>query len=107
MDPVPRDVVKTIVDVNARLRLTSNQLNGFEKGPWPIFFRQVILATALDHGKHAACASEYVNLHKDSFVSWRFYHERMDLRVTRLDRRGKLKIIPIILRLRESRGHIP
>jgi hypothetical protein len=35
MDAVSRDVVKTIVNVNARLRLTSNQLNGFEKGPWP------------------------------------------------------------------------
>jgi hypothetical protein len=75
MDAVPRDVVKTIVNVNARLRLTSNQLNGFKKGPWPIFPGQVILAAALDHGKHAACASEYVNLHKASFVSRAFSHE--------------------------------
>jgi hypothetical protein len=74
MDAVPRDVVKTIVNVNARLRLTSNQLNGFKKGPWPIFPGQVILAAALDHGKHAACAS-YVNLHKASFVSRAFSHE--------------------------------
>ena len=74
MDAVSRDVVKTIVNVNARLRLTSNQLNGFEKGPWPIFLRQVTLAAALDHGKHAACAS-YVNLHKASFVSRAFSHE--------------------------------
>jgi hypothetical protein len=68
MDAVPRDVVKTIVNVNARPRLTSNQLNGFEKGPWPIFLRQVIRAAALDHGKHAACASKYVNLHEASFM---------------------------------------
>jgi hypothetical protein len=49
MDAVPRDVVKTIVDVNTRLRLTSNQLNGFKKGPWSMFPRQVIRAAALDH----------------------------------------------------------
>src|ERR1700728_672830 len=91
MDAVPRDVVKTIVDVNARLPLTSNQLNGFKKGPWPIFFRQVVLAAALDHGKHAACASEYVHLHKASFVSRAFYHEEMNLRVTRRSSGGAEK----------------
>ena len=75
MDAVPRDVVKTIVNVNAGLRLASNQLNGFENGPWPILLRQGIRAAALDHSKHAARASEYVNLHKDSFVSRASYHE--------------------------------
>jgi hypothetical protein len=75
MDAVPRDVVKTIVDVNTKLRLTSNQLNGFKKGPWPIFLRQVIRAAALDHSKHTACASEYVNVHKASFVRNALYHE--------------------------------
>ena len=91
MDAVSRDVVKTIVNVNARLRLTSNQLNGFEKGPRPIFLRQVMLAAAPDHGKHAACASEYVNLHKASFVSRAFYHEEMNLRVTRRSSGGAEK----------------
>jgi hypothetical protein len=65
MDAMSLDVVKTLVNVKARLCCPANHLDRLEESPWSISVWQFIRAVTLDNSKHAAYAPKYVNLHDD------------------------------------------
>ncbi len=63
MNAILRDVIETVVNVDAGLYLPANQLNGLKGSPGGITLWQASDVAGLGNSKDAACASEYVNLH--------------------------------------------
>ncbi len=63
MDPIFFDIVETLIDIDAGLRLSANQVDGFERRPWPIALGQLFVAIAYDKSKDATDTSKNFDLH--------------------------------------------
>jgi hypothetical protein len=58
MDSVSGNVVEALVNAESRLRLSSNQFDGFEEGPRTVTLRQAVHAITFGDGKNATYSSE-------------------------------------------------